>query len=98
MTHARIEIGGYVLKQSGPGWVTGPKIDRDGLLRYVVSYRNHHDFHETCVERMFLDLMAHCAPERLLVHAHYLRRGGIDINPYRSTQSIAPDKLRLWRQ
>jgi len=76
----------------------GPKIDRASLLRYVVSYRQHNDFHEACVERIFIDLMARCAPEKLSVYARYQRRGGIDINPYRSNTSGSPLNLRLWRQ
>jgi 7-cyano-7-deazaguanine reductase len=76
----------------------GPQIDHAGLLRYVVSFREHQDFHESCVERIFMDLMAKCAPEELCVHARYQRRGGIDINPYRSTSSKLPRNLRLWRQ
>ncbi|MBT8089239.1 MAG: NADPH-dependent 7-cyano-7-deazaguanine reductase QueF [Gammaproteobacteria bacterium] len=76
----------------------GPKIDRGSLLRYIVSYRQHNDFHEACVERMFVDLMSHCAPEKLSIHARYQRRGGIDINPYRSNSDERPVNLRLWRQ
>jgi len=76
----------------------GPKIDRAALLRYVVSYRQHSDFHEACVERMFIDLMSRCAPECLSIHARYQRRGGIDINPYRSNTGGLPLNLRLWRQ
>ncbi len=76
----------------------GPKIDQRGLLRYVVSYREHKDFHEACVERMFVDLMARCAPRELSLHARYQRRGGIDINPFRSTGRGLPRNLRLWRQ
>jgi len=77
---------------------TGPRIDRAGLLRYIVSYRQHQDFHETCVERMFLDIMEHCKPERLTVYARYQRRGGIDINPFRSNFEENPPNNRLWRQ
>jgi 7-cyano-7-deazaguanine reductase len=76
----------------------GPRIERAGLLRYIVSYRKHSDFHEACVERMFLDLMAHCNCEELTVFARYQRRGGIDINPYRSTDNSPAANLRLWRQ
>ena len=76
----------------------GPKIDRAGLLRYVVSYRQHSDFHETCVERMFVDLMSCCTPEHLSLHARYQRRGGLDINPFRSSATGKPLNLRLWRQ
>lgn len=74
-----------------PDWASvqvsyrGARIDRDGLLRYLVSYRQHSDFHETCVERIFLDLMRECAPSKLAVYARYTRRGGLDINPFRAT-------------
>ena len=64
---------------------TGRQIDRAGLLRYLVSYRSHDDFHEQCVERIFCDVLARCAPQRLSVYARYTRRGGLDINPWRST-------------
>ncbi len=76
----------------------GPKIDRAGLLRYIVSYRRHSDFHEACVERMFVDLMERCRPKALTVYARYQRRGGIDINPCRSTSPGKPLNRRLWRQ
>lgn len=68
----------------------GAAIDRAGLLRYVVSLRNHNEFHEQCVERVFRDIQQHCQPERLAVWARYTRRGGLDINPFRSTGDIAP--------
>jgi len=77
----------------------GPRIDPASLLRYIVSYRQHNDFHEACVERMFVDLMARCAPDSLSVHARYQRRGGLDINPFRSNdEADRPINLRLWRQ
>lgn len=77
----------------------GPKIDQASLLKYVVSYRRHNDFHEACVERMFLDILSRCRPERLSIHARYQRRGGIDINPFRSNDPHEPPlNLRLWRQ
>jgi 7-cyano-7-deazaguanine reductase len=76
----------------------GPKIDPVSLLRYVVSYRQHEDFHEACVERMFADINLRCKPERLSVFAMYQRRGGIDINPFRSNFDDPPRNLRLWRQ
>jgi 7-cyano-7-deazaguanine reductase len=76
----------------------GPQIDRQRLMRYIVSYRQHKDFHETCVERMFLDIRERCKAEQLTVYARYQRRGGIDINPFRSNfETIAPN-TRLWRQ
>ena len=76
----------------------GPRIDRDALLRYVVSFRQHRDFHEACVERMFVDILGRCRPTRLSIHARYQRRGGIDINPFRSLQEERPANTRLWRQ
>ena len=77
----------------------GPKIDREGLLRYIVSYRQHQDFHEHCVEHIFTDLMARIKPQRLLVMARYVRRGGLDISPWRGTPGeCPPEPLRLARQ
>lgn len=77
----------------------GPKLEREGLLRYLVGYRQHQDFHEHCVERIFMDLMAQAQPERLLVVARYLRRGGLDISPWRATPGERPpEPLRLSRQ
>lgn len=76
----------------------GPRMDREGLLRYIVSYRQHQDFHENCVERMFVDIQEHCRPGKLTVYARYQRRGGIDINPFRSNFESSPPNLRLWRQ
>ena len=73
-----------------PDWGTvavrysGPRIDRESLLRYIVSYRDHDEFHEQCVERIFMDIRARCAPQRLAVWARYTRRGGLDINPFRA--------------
>jgi len=76
----------------------GPQIDRNGLLRYIVSYRQHNDFHEACVERMFMDITQRCEPEQLTVYARYQRRGGIDINPFRSNFEAPPGRMRLRRQ
>lgn len=78
----------------------GPKIDREGLLKYIVSFRNHNEFHEQCIERIFVDIMAQCKPEELTVYGRYTRRGGLDINPYRSTKKplLAAKNLRLIRQ
>ena len=76
----------------------GPKIDHSGLLRYIVSFREHPGFHEACMERMFVDILEHCNPEKLSIHARYQRRGGIDINPFRSNFEDHPRNLRLWRQ
>jgi 7-cyano-7-deazaguanine reductase len=76
----------------------GAPIDREGLLRYLVSFRTHNEFHEQCVERIFVDVMKHCAPEQLSVYARYTRRGGLDINPFRSTGKDLPDNVRGARQ
>ncbi|PMR74000.1 NADPH-dependent 7-cyano-7-deazaguanine reductase QueF [Billgrantia endophytica] len=77
----------------------GPRLDREGLLRYLVGYRQHQDFHEHCVEHIFTDLMARARPERLLVLARYVRRGGLDISPWRGTPGEKPpESLRLARQ
>lgn len=67
----------------------GAPIDRAGLLRYLVSFRRHTEFHEQCVERIFMDLSERCAPRELTVYARYTRRGGLDINPFRSTDPSA---------
>lgn len=76
----------------------GRPIDREGLLKYVISFREHGDFHENCVERMFVDIMEHCTPETLTVAARYTRRGGLDINPYRTNCGDEPPEVRLARQ
>lgn len=76
----------------------GPTIDRASLLRYIVSYRQHNDFHEACVERMFVDIKKHCSPEALTVYARYNRRGGLDINPFRTDSGDTAQNIRLWRQ
>ena len=68
----------------------GRPIDRAGLLRYIVSFRKHNEFHEQCVERIYCDLQRQCAPEALAVHARYTRRGGLDINPFRSSGEYSP--------
>ncbi|EKD73121.1 MAG: hypothetical protein ACD_45C00457G0005 [uncultured bacterium] len=65
----------------------GPKINREGLLRYIISFRNHNEFHEQCIERVFMDIMRYCQPRELTVYGRYTRRGGLDINPYRSTKN-----------
>jgi len=71
----------------------GPQIDQAGLLRYIVSFRNHQGFHEHCVERMFMDIQARCQPHKLSVYARYTRRGGLDINPFRTSypQALPPN-------
>lgn len=78
----------------------GPQIDRAALLRYLISFRQHNEFHEQCVERIFVDLMARCKCEELSVYARYVRRGGLDINPFRSNRKNEqpPRNTRLVRQ
>lgn len=73
---------------------SGPAIDHEGLLRYIVSLRNHNGFHEHCVERIFMDIMQRCQPSQLTVYARYTRRGGLDINPLRtnSPQTLPPNQ------
>ncbi|MBY4675441.1 NADPH-dependent 7-cyano-7-deazaguanine reductase QueF [Marinobacterium arenosum] len=87
-----------------PDWASiqidyrGAPIDREGLLKYLISYREHGDFHEQCVENIFMDIWQQCRPQRLSVYARYVRRGGLDINPYRSSEQQLPANLRLSRQ
>mgnify|MGYP000213666705 CR=1 FL=1 len=87
-----------------PDWATifvhyhGLKICRQSLLKYIVSYRNHNDFHEQCVERVFADIMDKCQPEKLSIYGRYTRRGGIDINPFRSNFEVCCDNTKLVRQ
>ncbi|GAA3536282.1 NADPH-dependent 7-cyano-7-deazaguanine reductase QueF [Zobellella aerophila] len=76
----------------------GPRIKRDALLRYLISFRQHNEFHEQCVERIFMELMHHCQPQALTVYARYTRRGGLDINPYRSNVPGKAANVRLLRQ
>ena len=87
-----------------PDWGTlhihyvGKKINHEKLLRYIVSFRQHNEFHEQCVERIFTDLMQFAKPEKLTVYARYTRRGGLDINPFRSNFERVPVNLRMARQ
>jgi 7-cyano-7-deazaguanine reductase len=89
-----------------PDWASlavhyrGPRINHAGLLRYVISFREYQDFHEHCVERVFCDLLHQCKPSHLSVYARYTRRGGLDINPYRTTDKTTETvaNLRLVRQ
>ena len=71
---------------------SGPQIDQGGLLRYIVSFRNHNEFHEQCVERIFMDIWTRCKPVKLAVYARYTRRGGLDINPFRTSHPMAPPR------
>ena len=88
-----------------PDWASlqlhyaGPRLDEAGLLRYLLSYRQHPGFHEQCVERIFCDVMHSCRPRQLTVYARFTRRGGLDINPFRSNFETAPESgIRTHRQ
>jgi 7-cyano-7-deazaguanine reductase len=88
-----------------PDWGTvqisysGQAINQESLLQYIVSFRNHNEFHEQCVERIFMDIWTRCKPSRLSVYARYTRRGGLDINPYRTSHPAAlPANIRTARQ
>ncbi|MBD1401540.1 NADPH-dependent 7-cyano-7-deazaguanine reductase QueF [Pelovirga terrestris] len=92
------------LVTSQPDWGSvliryqGGRIDREALLRYLISFRRHNEFHEQCVERIFTDLLRFCRPQKLTVYARYTRRGGLDINPFRSNFEEDIDSIRLVRQ
>ena len=78
---------------------SGPAIDQAGLLQYLVSFRNHNEFHEQCVERIYMDLWTRCKPTQLTVYARYTRRGGLDINPWRTSHPQSPPaNVRTARQ
>ena len=78
---------------------SGPQIDQEGLLQYLVSFRNHNEFHELCVERIFMDIWTRCQPTQLTVYARYTRRGGLDINPFRTSHpGTLPPNIRMARQ
>lgn len=88
-----------------PDWASvqisyfGPQIDQAGLLRYIISFRNHNGFHEDCVERLFMDIQTRCQTHKLSVYARYTRRGGLDINPFRTSFPQAlPANVRTARQ
>lgn len=77
---------------------SGPRIDRAALLSYLIGFRQHQEFHEQCVERIFIDIIRRCRPDSLSVQALYTRRGGLDINPYRATDQGKAVNIRLIRQ
>lgn len=89
-----------------PDWASvqikyvGSAIDQATLLQYLIGFRQHNEFHEQCVERIFMDIMRQCKPQKLAVYARYTRRGGLDINPWRSNFSTgsAPSNARNARQ
>ncbi|AJJ10871.1 queuine synthase [Yersinia rohdei] len=110
-SHNRVEesLVSHLLKSNclithQPDWgsvqisYSGPQINREALLRYLVSFRHHNEFHEQCVERIFNDILRFCQPETLSVYARYTRRGGLDINPWRSNTDFLPSTGRLARQ
>jgi 7-cyano-7-deazaguanine reductase len=78
----------------------GAPINQESLLKYLIGFRNHNEFHEQCVERIFMDILRRCKPQKLAVYARYTRRGGLDINPWRSNFTTAqrPPNLRSARQ
>lgn len=76
----------------------GPKIDHNGLLKYFISFRNHSGFAEHCVEQIYYDVLHQCQPNQLTVYARYTRRGGLDINPFRSNFELPPRNTRQFRQ
>lgn len=108
-SHVSEELHSHLLKSnclvtSQPDWGSvliryqGAQIDHEALLRYLISFRRHNEFHEQCVERIFADLMRFCQPEKLTVYARYTRRGGLDINPFRSNFEQDVPRIRLVRQ
>ena len=77
----------------------GKKINHQGLLKYIISFRDHNEFHEVCIERIFVDIINKCSPKSLTVLGRYNRRGGIDINPIRTTdKNLHINNNRLYRQ
>jgi 7-cyano-7-deazaguanine reductase len=88
-----------------PDWASvqiryvGPQIEQGGLLKYLISFRNHNEFHEQCVERIFMDILRKCRPTKLAIYARYTRRGGLDINPFRTNFNAPwPENFRNGRQ
>lgn len=103
------KLSSYLLKSNclatgQPDWgslhihYAGPKIDHEGLLKYIISFRRHSGFAEHCVEQIYYDLLTHCQPEKLTVYARYTRRGGLDINPWRSNFETNISNKRHHRQ
>ena len=91
-----IEVKNYQLDPSN--LIAAGKQIEETLLRYLISFRQHNEFHEQCVERIFCDIMTHCKPKKLSVYARYTRRGGLDINPFRSNFEKIYPEVRLARQ
>lgn len=107
--HVKEELNSHLLKSNclitnQPDWGSlfikyeGPKINHQSLLKYIVSFRLHNEFHEQCVERIFCDILRHCRPDKLSVLARYTRRGGLDINPFRSNFQTSLGNIRTLRQ
>lgn len=76
---------------------TGAQIDEASLLAYLCSFRGHQGYHEECAERIYRDIMQQCAPTELSVVMNFLRRGGLDINVYRSSEPMASDRVNARR-
>lgn len=89
---------------SQPDWASvfihyrGAAISHEALLKYLISFRSHNEFHEQCIERIFIDIWQAAKPEFLAVYARYTRRGGLDINPLRSSEPYTAPNIRLSRQ
>ena len=107
--HVEESLVSHLLKSnclitSQPDWASviiryqGKAINREGLLKYLISFRQHNEFHEQCVERIFCDILAHCEVDKLTVCARYTRRGGLDINPFRSNFEAPYPNFRQARQ
>jgi 7-cyano-7-deazaguanine reductase len=107
--HVKETLNSHLLKSNclithQPDWASlairyeGRKINHAGLLKYLISFRQHNEFHEQCVERIFSDIMQYCQPQKLTVYARYTRRGGLDINPFRSNYETFWGNIRLSRQ
>ena len=99
-----IDFKSNCLKTGQPDWASvyihyrGTKINHTSLLEYLISYRNHQGFHEQCVEQIFSDIFRYCYTQKLTVYARFTRRGGLDINPFRSNFQTPSENQRLFRQ
>lgn len=108
-THTTQKLCTHLLKSNcpvtnQPDWATlyihytGKTLCKESFLKYIISFREHNEFHEHCVERIYNDLLKKCAPEKLTVYARYSRRGGLDINPFRTNYENNPENLFLSRR
>ena len=59
----------------------------ESLLKYIVSMRKENHFHEEIAECIYKRLFDLLEPEELFVACLYTRRGGIDINPVRASDT-----------